>query len=92
MKSRKFEKLFSVLPTFIQKEFNEAKADKTGMGRKRQTEIINKTITRTTEGTLQLANTSNLSFFKEMLSRRKTKFQRKSKHGPDIHVHLHIYA
>ena len=92
MKSRKFDKIFTILPQFIQKEFNDAKADKTGFGRKRQTEIINKTITRTTEGSLQVANVANMSFFQEMLQRRKTKYQKKFTHGPGMHIHLHIYA
>ena len=86
MKSRKFNLLFNSLPVFIQKEFNEAQSDKSGSGRKRQTQIINKTINRSADGSLQVANVANMSFFREMLQRRKTKYQKKFKQGPDTHI------
>ena len=81
MKSRKFEKVFAALPPYIKKEFEEAKADKTGQGRKRQTKLINEAIERKGNGESQLANFDNLAYFREMLTRRKTKYQKKFKHG-----------
>jgi len=94
IKSRKFQLVFASLPAFVQKDFLDAGKDKTGNGRRRQTQIINNTLERE-NGQLQLADFKG-AFFQEMLQRRKTKFLRNTKNGalhiiPMLYIWMHVY-
>ena len=80
LKARKFDAVFSKLPPFVQKDYEDAKKDKSGSGRSRATALINRTINRTADGKLVVADFSG-TFFQEFMQRTKRKFMQKLKHG-----------
>ena len=85
LKARKFDAVFSKLPPFVQKDYEDAQKDKSGSGRSRITSLINRSIKRTADGKLVLADFSG-SFFQEVLQRTKRKFMTKLKHGAQTKI------
>jgi len=87
IKARKFEKLWDQMPEYVQRDFEEAKADKSGTGRARMTSIINRSVVR--DGNkLVLAQFEDCAFFAEMVSRQKKRTLKKRKDGASFVLHL----